>query len=55
LENTAADFLLTYDNDEYVKELSIKHGFQYAEIAMQNTHLERMTELLIGRDLDWIK
>jgi DNA adenine methylase len=54
LEHTPADFLLTYDNDSYVKELSTRHGFEFAEIAMQNTHLTKMTELLINRDLGWI-
>ncbi|MGA2504300.1 MAG: DNA adenine methylase [Anaerolineales bacterium] len=55
LENSAADFLLTYDNDEYVKELSKKHRFNFIPIAMQNTHLEKMSELLINRDLGWVK
>ena len=55
LEISAADFLLTYDNDEYVKELSQKHGFNSVPIAMQNTHLEKMTELLINRDLGWVR
>lgn len=55
LERTTADFLLTYDNDEYVKLLSQRHEFEFVEIAMQNTHLEKMTELLINRNLDWVK
>jgi DNA adenine methylase len=45
--------LITYDNDAYVRELAVGHGFQYNEIAMQNTHLAKMTELIIGRNLAW--
>lgn len=51
LERVRGDLLITYDNDEYVRKMATRHGFQYREIAMQNTHLEKMTELLIGRDL----
>lgn len=55
METVKGDFLLTYDNDEYVRELAIKHDFQFATVAMQNTHLNKMTELLIGKDLRWLK
>ncbi len=51
LEQVSGDLLITYDNDEYVRNMATRHSFQYREIAMQNTHLEKMTELLIGRDL----
>lgn len=54
METVKGDFLLTYDNDEYVCELVKKHGFQFATVAMQNTHLNKMTELLIGKDLSWL-
>lgn len=49
LEHVEGDLMITYDNDEYVRELAVKHGFQYKEIAMQNTHLAKMTELIIQR------
>lgn len=49
------DFLITYDNDKDVKDLAEMHGFVYKEVTMQNTHLSKMTELLIGRNLDWVK
>lgn len=55
LENTAADFLLTYDNDIDVRALADHHHFEYVEIAMQNTHLAKMSELLINKDLGWVK
>lgn len=55
LESTNADFLLTYDNDTYVRELATRHNLEFMEIAMQNTHLAKMTELLIDKNLDWAK
>lgn len=54
LEKAKGDVLITYDKDEHVEQLSKKHGFQFKAVAMQNTHLEKMNELLIGRNLDWI-
>jgi len=54
MESVKGDFLLTYDNDEYVRSLALKHKFKFATVAMQNTHLNKMTELLIARDLSWL-
>ena len=47
------DFLMTYDNAEGVVALAKKHNFAIKAISMKNTHHAEMTELLIGRDLDW--
>jgi DNA adenine methylase len=49
------DFLMTYDNAEGVRELADGHGFDTEIVAMKNTHHARMTELLIGFDLDWTR
>ncbi len=49
------DFLMTYDNAKGVSELARKNGFDTQPIAMKNTHHAEMTELLIGRDLDWFR
>ena len=54
IESIQGDFLMTYDNDEYVRELAAHHGFNSIQIAMQNTHHAEMTELLIGRNLKWM-
>jgi DNA adenine methylase len=51
----AGDFLMTYDDAENVRELAKKHGFDTELIAMKNTHHAAMTELLIGRNLDWAR
>lgn len=49
------DFLMTYDNAEGVQKLADQHGFDTELIAMQNTHLTKMTELLIGPSLEWAR
>jgi DNA adenine methylase len=49
-----ADFLMTYDNVEGVHNLAEQHNLQTQQIAMKNTSHQKMTELLIGRHLDWV-
>jgi len=51
----SGDFLMTYDNAEGVRDLANKYRFDTHIIAMKNTHNAKMTELLIGRNLDWAK
>lgn len=48
------DFIMTYDNAEEVKTLACQHGFAAKPIPMKNTHHAPMTELVIGRNLDWM-
>jgi len=50
----AGDVLLTYDNCDGVKDLAKGVRLEFRPISMQNTHLAKMKELLIGRDLDWV-
>ena len=49
----AGDFLMTYSNDQAVQNLAKKHQLVTKAIAMKNTHHAKMTELLIGRNLNW--
>jgi len=49
------ELLLTYDNAPQVAELAVRHGFDIRTVAMQNTHHAEMAELLIGRNLQWLK
>lgn len=49
------DFLMSYDHTAEIAQLAREHGFACRPIAMKNTHHARMTELLIGRDLSWLK
>ena len=46
---------MTYENDQKVKSLANSHGFDTEPIAMKSTHHAKMTELLIGLDLDWVR
>lgn len=49
------DFLMTYDNAGGVEDLARLHNFDTYAIPMKNTHHAEMTELLISRDLDWLR
>ena len=49
------NFLMSYDNTSEVARLAKEHGFERRPIAMKNPHHAKMTELLIGRDLSWLK
>ena len=51
----AGDFLMTYDNAPGVRDLAQHYGFDTLPIPMKNTHHAEMTELLIGRDLEWAR
>ena len=54
MQRVRGDFLMSYDNTPEVQELAARFGFVARPIAMKNTHHEKMTELLIGRDLSWL-
>ena len=49
------DFLMTYDNSDEIRDLAREFGFTTAVIPMKNTHHELMNELLIGKDLSWLR
>ncbi len=51
----AGDFLMTYDDAGELHELARQHNFDTLLVAMKNTHHAEMTELLIGRCLDWAR
>ena len=55
VSTVAGDFLMTYDDAEELHELARRYGFDTQLIAMKNTHHAQMTELLIGRNLDWAR
>jgi DNA adenine methylase len=46
---------MTYDNAVGVEDLAQKHNFDMHTVGMKNTHHAEMTELLISRDLDWLR
>lgn len=51
----AGDVLLTYDDAPDVRALATRHTFEFECVAMKNTHHARLYELLIGRDLSWLR
>ncbi len=51
----AGDFLMTYDNNETISNLATYFGLDTQPVAMKNTHHAKLTELLIGRDLSWLR
>ena len=51
----AGDFLITYDNADELHDLAHQYGFDALLVPMKNTHHAEMTELLIGRNLDWAR
>lgn len=55
MSKAAGIFLMTYDNDDAVRELAKQYSFDFEAIAMKGTHHAEMKELLIGRDLDWAR
>jgi len=55
MDSVSGDFLMTYDNAYGVRRLATKHNFDTELVAMKNTHHAEMTELLIGRNLNWAR
>jgi DNA adenine methylase len=49
------DFLMTYDDADGVRAMAARFGFDTEAVAMKSTHHARMTELLIGFDLSWLR
>jgi DNA adenine methylase len=55
LAKAKGDFLMTYDHTREIAALANECNFETHAIAMKNTHHAKMTELLIGKDLSWLK
>ncbi len=53
--NIRKPFAFYYDATEELQALAQRYGFDTQRIAMKNTHHAAMTELLIGRNLDWVR
>ena len=54
-ESLNGPFLMTYDDAVGVREMASKHGFQVKNVTMSNTHHNKMEELLISKNLDWVR
>ena len=46
---------MTYDNADEVRSLAKQYDFDVELVAMKNTHHAEMKELLLGRNLDWVR
>lgn len=51
----SGDFLMTYEDSPEIRSLATRYRFQMRLVAMRNAHHVRMNELLISRDLKWIR
>ena len=49
------DFLMTYDNCPEICHMAMQHGFDIEPVAMKSTHHATMTELLVAKDLSWLR
>ena len=55
MQGCKGDVLMSYDNTVEIIKLAERHGFETRPVAMKNTHHAKMTELLIGKDLSWLR
>ncbi|GAC1565353.1 MAG: DNA adenine methylase [Ktedonobacteraceae bacterium] len=49
------DFLMTYDDTGEVRLLAQQHNFDVLVVAMKSSHHAKMQELLISKDLNWLR
>lgn len=55
MARVSGDFLMTYDDSPEVRELARTYNFDTRLVSMKNTHHREMKELLVGRDLGWVR
>lgn len=48
-------YLMTYNSTDFIKELVSKYCLDNIEIKMKSSHNIYKTELLISKDLNWLK
>ena len=53
-DSMTGDFLMTYDNADEVKCMASARAFDTRLIAMKNTHHAEMSELVVGKNLEWL-
>lgn len=54
-KKSKADFLFTYDDSDELREMATSRKYEIALIPMKNTHHAKMSELIVGKDLAWLK
>ncbi|HXE74843.1 MAG TPA: DNA adenine methylase [Candidatus Xenobia bacterium] len=55
MTKASGDFLMTYEDTMEIRGLAIRYGFDLESIPMKNTHNQEKRELLIGRDVEWLR
>jgi len=55
MASVAGDALLTYDDTTEVRRWASDAGFEFESVAMKSRQNRRKRELLIGRDLSWVR
>lgn len=55
LRDVKGAVLLTYDHTKEIADLAKEFNFETQSVVMKNTHHARMTELLISKDLNWLR
>jgi DNA adenine methylase len=54
-ESLQGEFIMTYDNADGVRAMALRHGFDVVAVPMKNTHHTTMDELIISKNLGWVK
>jgi DNA adenine methylase len=52
--SSSGDVLISYDNTQEVRDMGHEFGLDYRPVQMKSTHHAEITELPIGRNLDWL-
>lgn len=52
---TAGDILITYDDALEIETMAVKHGLQIEKVPMKTTHHLKKYELVIGKNLTWLR
>lgn len=48
-------FIMTYDDAEEIESLALRNRFEVERVLMKTTHHLRKYELVVGRDLEWLR
>lgn len=48
-------FIMTYDDANEIEDLALKNRFEVERVLMKTTHHLRKYELVLGRDLEWLR
>jgi len=53
--NIRGAFIITYDDAPEIEKLAYKHGLEIERVLMKTTHHTKKYELVIARDLAWLR